>query len=215
MRDNSALWMAAIAVGGLLVAGLAGTVALFAFKSSGVQKARQERDLAEAENQLAGATTPTMTQPTGRPPTQPTPPPPSNPSAGELWKQAQVSETARQIFDGYQGNAVAADQKYKGKLIATTGTVEKVDLDPQGRGVVVFSVGESIGDFNITVGVVHCTVDNVDKDQLATLSQGHAVALVGYGGGKVLNAVKLEKCRILFTAANEQSLMQKFRDSNR
>lgn len=203
MRNNSALWMAAIAVGGLLVAGLAGTVAMVAFKSSGVQKAAQQRDLAEAEKQLATAI---QTQPTGRArtqPTQPPPPPPAGLTAAELWKKAQVSETAQQIYTGYQGNAVAADQKYKGKLIATQGTVLKIDVDAQGRGVVVFSVGEFA---DLGLEVVLCTVDNADKDQLANLMQGHAVALVGYGKGKVLNAVTLEKCRILHAAENEQAL---------
>lgn len=211
MRNNSALWMAAIAVGGLLIAGLVGTVALLAFRTPGAQKVlRPTPDIAEVEKQL-GATT--ATQPTGRvktQPTQPGPPPPANLSAGELWKQAQVSETAQQIFNGYQGNAIAADQKYKGKLIATSGTVSKVDVDARGNGVVVFSVGEKIGDFDIPIGILHCTVDSADTDLLATLSPGHAVALVGYGGGKKATAITLEKCRVLFVAENEQALLKKF-----
>jgi hypothetical protein len=116
-----------------------------------------------------------------------------------------VSETAHQIYNGYQGNAVAADQKYNGKLIATQGTVLKIDVDAQGRGVVIFSVGE-FAEFGLES--VLCIVDNADKDRLATLAQGHAVALIGYGKGKVLNAITLEKCRILHVAENEQALNQ-------
>ena len=208
MRNNSALWMAAIAVGGLLIAGLVGTMAMVAFKSAGGQKAiRPTPDIAEVEKQLAA------TQPTGSiktQPTQPGPPPPAGQSAGELWRQAQVSETAQQIFSGYQGNTIAADLKYKGKLIATTGIVQKVDVDLRGNGVVVFSVGETIGDIEIPFGFIHCTVDNADKDRLATLAPGHAVALVGYGGGKKATAITLEKCRILHAAENEQTLLKWF-----
>jgi hypothetical protein len=210
MRNNSALWMAAVAGGGLLVAAMVGVVAMVAFKSSGAQKImRQERDLAEAEKQLAAAQTPATGR--GTQPTKPTQPPPAgDPSARQLWDQA-VRETAKQIYTDYQTNGVAADQKYKGKLVGTTGKVSKIDVDAAGRASVVFTVGEPIGDFgDLGLEVVICVVDAADKDLLANLSAGNAVALVGYGSGKKLNFPTLEKCRILFTAANEQALNQMF-----
>ncbi len=208
MRENSGLWIALLVVGGLLLAGLAGVGAVLAMKTRTAEKARvEDRRLAEAEAQLAAlkekkATPAAATEPT------------ADPTATEKWAKADVREYAKKLLKDYQGNAVAADNKYKDRTVGVVGEVQKVDT-LNGKPVVVLKGGAV--EFDIVLEHVLCVCDNADRDKLAELADGHWVALVGRctgkgsaGGIELGSTIMLQACNVVHVARTEAEMSKAF-----
>jgi hypothetical protein len=208
MRNNSALWIGLIAAGGLLVAALAGMVGVAMMKSW-----PQKRAVVQAPPP------PTQREHTAAPTAKETPvaAPPPAPTTLELWTQAPNRETAEGLYKAYQGNAVAADQKYKGKGVALVGVVQKVGTDPAGNGILMLKAGDlgelsGLGDLSgIGVGFVSCHVVQADTARLAPLVEGSAVAVVGTCKGKLVTGIMVEKCHLLHAARNMDELRKAFK----
>jgi hypothetical protein len=56
---------------------------------------------------------------------------------------------ARQLFADYEANEVAADEKYKGKIVDVSGTVNSIGKDLTDTIYVTLSTGEEIEVFNV------------------------------------------------------------------
>jgi hypothetical protein len=209
MRNNSALWIGLIAAGGLLVAALAGMVGVAMMKSWPQKRVVAQAPPATQREHAAAPTAKAAEVPAAAPAPEPT--------ALDLWKEAPNRETAEGLYKAYQGNAVAADQKYKGKGIALVGVVQKVETDPAGNGILVLKAGDlgelsGLGDLGgIGVGFVTCRMVPADTSKLAPLAEGHAVALVGTGKGKLLTGIMVEKCHLLHAARNMDELRKAFK----
>ncbi len=95
------------------------------------------------------------------------------------------SVSATKLSKDYQSNKVSADEKYKGKVVKITGTVDKVDE--------MFStfIDYSTGRFSLFS--VHCTIDDDYKKDVSKLRKG--VKHTSYGivesGGAI---VELDPC---------------------
>jgi hypothetical protein len=112
-------------------------------------------------------------------------PPPSGPAtavkAGDLLRE-------------YATNAVAADTKYKGKVLEVTGkfgTAQKAPL----LGYAVQLLPEDAGDVNLS-GVECFIVESAQAD-VAAFQPGQIVTLKGTCDGQVLGQVKMSKCTVV------------------
>jgi hypothetical protein len=220
MRENSGLWIALLVVGGLLLAGLAGVGAMLAFKTRTVQQRNMiDRELAEAERARAEADRLAALKGKGTTPTAKTaepkaPEPSAEPTATEKWAKADLREFATKLLKDYQGNAVAADKKYKDKTVGVVGEVQKVDIQ-KGKPVVILK-GAAI-EFDVVLEHVLCVCDNADRDRLAELADGHWVALVGRctgkdiaGGFEIASVVTLQGCNVVRIARTEAEMNKAF-----
>lgn len=98
---------------------------------------------------------------------QPAAPPPAAPP---------LAVTAVQLGTDYSGNEVAADTKYKGKVLLLSGTVIRVATDFPGEIDVYLQADQ--GDF------VDCSFSEDAKATLATVQIGQKVTVRGTCGGK-------------------------------
>lgn len=87
----------------------------------------------------------------------------------------------------YAANEVAADQRYKGKKVRVTGTVQQIYSDIGKGGTLTLGQAPLFID-------VSCSFD--EAAPLARLSKGDAVTVVGRCRGKGLSRVSLESCRL-------------------
>lgn len=88
---------------------------------------------------------------------------------------AYIDITASQLLSEYQNNEVAADLKYKGRMLRVSGIVESVGTDILGSPYIV--VVESAGDWS----GVQCVYPQTTYFQqlLAELNTGDAIAVTG------------------------------------
>ena len=89
-----------------------------------------------------------------------------------------MEATAQEIDKAYSSNALAADQKYKGKAISINSKVRMVDKDIAGR--VFIMIGSGI------VGDVQCYVRASHVQKAAELKVGDDIRITGIGNGKLL-----------------------------
>ncbi len=212
MRENSSLWIAVVVVGGLLLAGLAGLGSVMMLKTRSAVRANAEAQrIAELEKQVADLkqTKEKGAAPAGPAPKAPDAPPaqpPASPTATERWAAADVRDYATALHKAYQGNAVAADNKYKGKAIGLIGAVVKVD-SLQGKDMLFLKAGE----FEFAEFVV-CYCEKSERDRLAVLAEGDWVAVVGRCNGKGLvgglvgAGVELDGCVLVYATKTEAEM---------
>jgi hypothetical protein len=112
-------------------------------------------------------------------------PPPTGPAtpikAGDLLKE-------------YAANAVAADARYKGKLLEVTGkfgTAQKAPL----LGYAVQLLPEDAGDVNLSG--VECFIVESAQPDVAAFQAGQIVTLRGVCDGQVVGQVKMSKCTVV------------------
>lgn len=77
------------------------------------------------------------------------------------------------LINEYKSNSIAAERKYKGKLVKVTGTVEKVEADTYNSGYSVYLDG-----YYYTK--IKCTLKDKDSiDKAADLNPGDTVTIIG------------------------------------
>jgi len=153
---------------------------------------------------VAGCATPS---PTASPSTPvPQPGPTEAPSPTTLpGPEAAIEISAAKLYADYEANEVAADQKYKDRLLKVSGVVSDIGISQSLRpGTPVIVLAESL-DAPFMEGVtVYLSVD--EKAKVATLSKGDMATVVGIceGIGLVrgteqfgLTGVRLRDSRLL------------------
>jgi hypothetical protein len=95
------------------------------------------------------------------------------------------------ILKEYQSNEIAADSKYKGKLIEIYGTVESVGKDIFGDPYVAL---KGVGFF-----CVQCFFGNEFLPELAKVKKGDFIFVKGFCEGKMGN-VLIKKCTDIYVA---------------
>src|SRR6266852_4648886 len=87
-------------------------------------------------------------------------------NSSQATKPAPVmTVSAQQLASAYKDNEVAADERYKGKVIAVTGIIDSIGKDTLDTPYVVLGGGDR---FSITS--VQCMFGDEYKSQLAVLS---------------------------------------------
>jgi type II secretory pathway pseudopilin PulG len=94
--------------------------------------------------------------------------------------QSQTSSyelSANQLFREYDQNEVAADAKYKGKVVVVTGTIQNIGKDIMDEAYIV------IGGAGFLDGV-QCTFTKGEQSSVARLSKGQQVRVKGEVAGR-------------------------------
>lgn len=102
-------------------------------------------------------------------------------------KANSVVVTNSQLFNDYQSNEVAADNKYKGKKLLVTGTVASIDKGPFGGLLLRLA---SPNEFMNTT----CDMENSEKGSMASLQKGETVRVLSKGTGMVIGTPQLDDC---------------------
>ena len=97
--------------------------------------------------------------------------------------------TATQLAADYKANQVAADAKYKGKVIEVSGTIDTIGEDIMNNPYVSLDDGDIITS-------VQCSFNQSDQAQLASLQKGAQINLEGTVQGDVVE-VSLNNCSIV------------------
>lgn len=101
-----------------------------------------------------------------------------------------IAVDAKALTKQYDENELAADQKYKGKLLAVSGKIS--DIAETLGSVTVSLEGHEI------LQTVMCSFEASEKPKVAALKKGSKVTLVGTGEGSTAGLyVGLENCSIM------------------
>lgn len=92
------------------------------------------------------------------------------------------------LYAGYRNNEVAADEKFKGKKLAITGTISDIGKDIADQPYISFRVD----DFES----VTCYFDNENVKAISKLSKGEKITVVGKCGGLILTNVVIRDCQL-------------------
>lgn len=98
-----------------------------------------------------------------------------------------IKITARQLYSEYKINEVAADLKYKGKVLEVTGVIEEIVKDLWDNPTVIFETDAFLGS-------VHATFSEVHEPLLAKLVPGETFAVRGVCEGFLTFSVSLGDC---------------------
>ena len=96
--------------------------------------------------------------------------------------------SAKELYSEYDANGVAADLKYKGKILAVTGTVDNIDKDIM-DDIYVTLEGD---DF---IGSIQCFFADSHVGEAASLRKGQTLTIKGQCNGQLMN-VLLKGCVI-------------------
>lgn len=99
-----------------------------------------------------------------------------------------IEISASQLYADYEANGVAADEKYKGKVLLVTGVVNNIDKDILDAIYVTLKADEYFGD-------VQCYFADSHTKTAAQLSKGQKITVKGKCDGKLMN-VALKGCTI-------------------
>jgi hypothetical protein len=100
----------------------------------------------------------------------------------------ELSIAARYLYADYKANEVAADKRYKDRVIEVTGRVDNIGKDIMDTMYVTLDTGEMIGSIQCMFGTEHA-------NSLAGLSKGQSVTIQGKCAGKMMN-VLLQGCTL-------------------
>jgi hypothetical protein len=105
-----------------------------------------------------------------------------------------VTVKAGDLLKEYGTNALAADGKYKGKLIQVSGKFDSAQKAPL-MGYAAQLLPEDAGDVNLSY--VQCFLAESAEPDVAKLQPGQLITLQGTCDGQVVGQVKLSKCTLV------------------
>lgn len=115
----------------------------------------------------------------------------SNSSSTDQKQAEQVQEaekiTATQLADDFDANQVAAESKWKGKLVEFSAEITNIT----DSGLSFSKIGSK--EFSLTQ--ISCKV--VDKQQLLSLKNGQTVTVRGVAGGQSLGVIDVNDCKVV------------------
>ena len=100
---------------------------------------------------------------------------------------------AGDLIKEYRANALAADGKYKGKLIKVTGKFDGVQKAPL-LGYVLQLLPEDAGEANLVF--VQCFLAEEAHDEASKLQAGQLITVLGTCDGQTVSQVKMSKCTL-------------------
>ena len=97
------------------------------------------------------------------------------------------------LYKEYQDNAIAADGKYKGKILQLEGKIEKINREIAGNPFVTFRVGEEY-----SFKDVRLTFKKSEEEKVSKLAKGQTITVKGKCSGQlVTGTVSLHDCEII------------------
>jgi hypothetical protein len=122
----------------------------------------------------------------GRSPAE-VPPDQAGPTVGA---DSVISVGSIRLWLDYDANEIAADNRYKGRILRVTGRVISVEKDPFGAALLDLVSGNPV--FRT---MAHLTLE--DTPRAATLAKGDTVVVQCTGGGRLMRMPKLDDCALL------------------
>ena len=92
--------------------------------------------------------------------------------------------TASKLYKEYNSNEIAADEKYKGKIIEVTGVIRDIGNDIMDNAYITLVGNEYFGD-------IQCYFN--EKSVVAKLSKGKRITVIGSCSGLMIN-VQINNC---------------------
>lgn len=108
-------------------------------------------------------------------------------------READISVSAIRLYQKYDQNEVAADEKYKGKILEVSGVVDEVGTDILDK--VYVALKTTTGKYNVIS--VQCYFPESRKNQAGQLSSGQQVSINGKCEGKPAINVELKDCFVV------------------
>lgn len=105
-----------------------------------------------------------------------------------------VKVKAGDLLKEYGTNAVAADAKYKGKVIQVSGKFGSAQKAPL-LGYAVQLLPEDAGDVNLSG--VQCFIVESAQAEVANFQPGQAITMQGTCDGQAVGQVKLSNCTVV------------------
>lgn len=102
--------------------------------------------------------------------------------------EGAITVTARQLFQAYEANEVAADQQYKGKQLAVEGSVSGISKDAFDGIFIELNTGNEFQS-------VHAT--GLPEETASQLSKGDRISLACVGDGMLVGSPMLSDCTIV------------------
>ena len=102
-----------------------------------------------------------------------------------------ISVTSASIFKEYSENEVAADAKYKGKLIEISGKVVSVDNGTFDDEIIV-----RLSDGQYDFSGPWCYMKESERDKVLALKKGQQVVLIGVGDSATIGSPVLKSCAV-------------------
>ncbi|MDR0519512.1 MAG: OB-fold putative lipoprotein [Clostridiales Family XIII bacterium] len=106
-------------------------------------------------------------------------------------EESAIQISAKDLMDAYDENEVAADEKYKGKVLQVKGVVNSVATDIMDELYVTLDNGAEL-----EIISVQCYFNEDKKDAIAKLKKGDEITIEGTCTGYLIN-VLLEDCDVL------------------
>jgi hypothetical protein len=97
--------------------------------------------------------------------------------------------SAKDLYDAYQKNEVAADEKYKGKRLAVFGLIASIEKDALEHMLVKIKAGNELAD-------VVAQMRESEKPKVVQLEKNKKVYVLCEGAGMVLQTPMLDNCNI-------------------
>jgi len=111
-------------------------------------------------------------------------------------QEAVYTLSARSLYAEYKQNEVAADAKYKDKVVIVSGRITNIGKDFADTAYVILAGDEYFG--------VQCMFAKGEEGVVAQLSKGETVTIKGVVSRLVIGSLLLNSCRQLFD--NERSV---------
>ncbi|MEL7021893.1 MAG: hypothetical protein AAGK47_09800, partial [Bacteroidota bacterium] len=104
-------------------------------------------------------------------------------------QSADLSISATELFNQYEADEVAGNQKFIDRIIDVSGTIAEISKDEEGAPVVILRETDAFS------GIL-CTLKDSERQALAQLSVGNQVTIRGFCTGMLMDVV-LNKCVII------------------
>ena len=95
----------------------------------------------------------------------------------------------RTLYDEYEENSIAADEKYKGKTLKITGEIDEISKDIFHKPFITIQL-EYLKNIRLNF-------KNTEEPKLAQLSKGQTITVTGKCKGMTILDVGLEKCELV------------------
>ena len=97
------------------------------------------------------------------------------------------------LHQEYMDNPIAADAKYKGKILKLTGVVEDIDREIAGNTYVTFNIGGQYSFKNVRI-----TFKKSEETKVAQFKKGQTITIKGKCNGTLLSTtVSLIDCEVI------------------
>lgn len=106
-------------------------------------------------------------------------------------EESVIKVTALQLYADYEANEVAADAKYKNKIVEVSGVINNIGKDIMDTPYVSLN-----SDPKTTIFTVQCMFPKSGQEQLTALSKDSDIVLKGKVSGKMGNII-INECSIV------------------